>query len=131
MTFVFFIMFLNVYRGVKEVSPVGLNSARMLGSNASQLLRYVSLPSATSWVFSSLHTSVDMVFVRAVVAESLESTKGVCYLTHQAEGSFDINTVFAGILLLTVFALLLDLAVTFAENKLLKSQLQQAETETT
>ena len=130
-TLVFFIVFFNVYQGVKEVSPVVLNNARMLGANASQLLRHVYLPSATSWVFSSLHTSVGMAFVGAVVGEYLGSAKGVGYLIHQAEGSFDINTVFAGILVLTVFALLLDFAVTFAENKLLKWRPQQAETETT
>ena len=130
-TLVFFIVFFNVYQGVKEVSPVVLNNARMLGANASQLLRYVYLPSATSWVFSSLHTSVGMAFVGAVVGEYLGSAKGVGYLIHQAEGSFDINTVFAGILVLTVFALLLDFAVTFAENKLLKWRPQQAQTETT
>ena len=130
-TLVFFIVFFNVYQGVKEVSPVVLNNARMLGANASQLLRFVYLPSATSWVFSSLHTSVGMAFVGAVVGEYLGSAKGVGYLIHQAEGAFDINTVFAGILVLTVFALLLDLAVTFAENKLLKWRPQQAETETT
>ncbi len=72
-----------------------------------------------------------MAFVGAVVGEYLGSAKGVGYLIHQAEGLFDINTVFAGILVLTVFALLLDFAVTFAENKLLKWRPQQAETETT
>ena len=130
-TLVFFIVFFNVYQGVKEVSPVVLNNARMLGANASQLLRFVYLPSATSWVFSSLHTSVGMAFVGAVVGEYLGSAKGVGYLIHQAEGAFDINTVFGGILVLTLFALLLDFAVTFAENKLLKWRPQQAETETT
>jgi NitT/TauT family transport system permease protein len=130
-TLVFFIVFFNVYQGVKEVSPVVLNNARMLGANASQLLRFVYLPSATSWVFSSLHTSVGMAFVGAVVGEYLGSAKGVGYLIHQAEGAFDINTVFAGILVLTVFALLIDFAVSQAENKLLKWRPQQAETETT
>jgi NitT/TauT family transport system permease protein len=130
-TLVFFIVFFNVYQGVKEVSPVVLNNARMLGANASQLLRFVYLPSANSWVFSSLHTSVGMAFVGAVVGEYLGSAKGVGYLIHQAEGSFDINTVFGGILVLTLFALLLDYVVTVAENKLLKWRPQQAETETT
>jgi ABC-type nitrate/sulfonate/bicarbonate transport system permease component len=37
---------------------VVLANARMLGANRRQLLRTVYLPSATSWVFSSLHTSV-------------------------------------------------------------------------
>ncbi len=119
-TLVFFIVFFNVYQGVKEVSPVILNNVRMLGATKAQLLRHVYLPSATSWVFSSLHTSVGMAFVGAVVGEYLGSAKGVGYLIHQAEGAFDINTVFAGILVLTVCALVLDFAVTFAENKLLK-----------
>jgi NitT/TauT family transport system permease protein len=46
-TLVFFIVFFNVYQGVKEVSPVVLANARMLGANRKQLLRYVYLPSAT------------------------------------------------------------------------------------
>jgi NitT/TauT family transport system permease protein len=68
-TLVFFIVFFNVYQGVKEVSPTVLASARMLGANRRQLLRHVYLPSATSWVFSSLHTSVGLAFVGAVVGE--------------------------------------------------------------
>ncbi len=119
-TLVFFIVFFNVYQGVKEVSPVILANARMLGASKGQLLRHVYLPSATSWVFSSLHTAVGMAFVGAVVGEYLGSAKGVGYLIHQAEGSFLINDVFAGILVLTGFALLLDMLVTLAEKRLLR-----------
>src|SRR4030088_728394 len=118
-TLVFFIVFFNVYQGVKEVSPVVLANARMLGASQKQLLRQVYLPSATSWVFSSLHTSVGLAFVGAVVGEYLGSARGVGYLIHQAEGVFDIDTVFAGILVLTIFALILDFAVTKIESKLL------------
>ena len=128
-TLVFFIVFFNVYQGVKEVSPVVLNNARMLGASARQLLRTVYVPSAMSWVFSSLHTSVGMAFVGAVVGEYLGSARGVGYLILQAEGAFDINTVFAGILVLTAFALALDSAVTAAENRLLVWRPTQGETE--
>ena len=128
-TLVFFIVFFNVYQGVKEVSPVILNNTVMLGANRKQLLRYVYLPSATSWVFSSLHVSVGMAFVGAVVGEYLGSAKGVGYLIQQAEGAFDINTVFAGILVLTAFALVLDFAVGRAERKLLVWRPVQSETE--
>jgi len=119
-TLVFFIVFFNVYQGVREVSPVVLANARMLGASQRQLLSHIYLPSATSWVFSSLHTSVGMAFVGAVVGEYLGAAKGVGYLILQAEGSFDINTVFAGILVLTACALLLDWGVTLAERRLLK-----------
>src|SRR5918996_630553 len=128
-TLVFFIVFFNVYQGVKEVSPVVLNNARMLGASPRDLLRTVYLPSATSWVFSSLHTSVGMAFVGAVVGEYLGSAAGVGYLILQAESVFDINTVFAGILVLTAFALVLDWIVTLIERRLMVWQPRSGETE--
>jgi len=128
-TLVFFIVFFNVYQGVKEVSPVVLANARMLGATGRQLLRYVYLPSATSWVFSSLHTSVGLAFVGAVVGEYLGSARGVGYLIHQAEGVFDIDTVFAGIVVLTMCALILDFIVTRVEGRLLVWRPRAAETE--
>ena len=128
-TLVFFIVFFNVYQGVKEVSPVVLANARMLGANRKQLLRSVYLPSATSWVFSSLHTSVGLAFVGAVVGEYLGSARGVGYLILQAEGTFDVNTVFAGIVVLTAFALVLDGIVGRVEKSLMKWQPRQGETE--
>jgi NitT/TauT family transport system permease protein len=128
-TLVFFIVFFNVYQGVKEVSPVVLANARMLGASQRQLLRHVYLPSATSWVFSSLHTSVGLAFVGAVVGEYLGSSQGVGYLILQAEGTFDINTVMAGIVVLTAFALVLDALVGRIERHLMKWQPRAGETE--
>jgi NitT/TauT family transport system permease protein len=128
-TLVFFIVFFNVYQGVKEVSPVVLANARMLGASQRQLLRHVYLPSATSWVFSSLHTSVGLAFVGAVVGEYLGSSQGVGYLILQAEGTFDINTVMAGIAVLTAFALALDALVGRIEGRLIKWQPKAGQTE--
>jgi NitT/TauT family transport system permease protein len=128
-TLVFFIVFFNVFQGVREVSPVVLANAKMLGASPRQLLRYVYVPSAMSWVFASLHNSVGLAFVGAVVGEYLGSAEGVGYLILQAEGVFDINTVFAGILVLTAFALVLDWAVSIAERRLMVWQPRSGETE--
>jgi NitT/TauT family transport system permease protein len=128
-TLVFFIVFFNVYQGVREVSYTVLANARILGASDRQLLRHVYVPSAMSWVFASLHNSVGLAFVGAVVGEYLGSSRGVGYLILQAEGTFDINSVFAGILVLTAFALLLDWAVSLAERRLLVWQPRGGETE--
>jgi len=130
-TLVFFIVFFNVYQGVREVSPVVLANARMLGASPRQLLRHVYVPSAMSWVFASLHNSVGLAFVGAVVGEYLGSARGVGYLIHQAEGFFDMNTVVAGIVLLSAFALLLDWAVGLVEKRLMVWQPRSIETERT
>lgn len=128
-TLVFFIVFFNVYQGVREVSHSVLANARILGASDRQLMRHVYVPSAMSWVFASLHNSVGLAFVGAVVGEYLGSSEGVGYIILQAEGTFDINSVFAGILVLTAFALLLDWAVTLAERRLLVWQPRGGETE--
>jgi NitT/TauT family transport system permease protein len=119
-TLVFFVVFFNVLQGVKEVSRTAVDSSRVLGASKRQLVRHVYIPSAASWVFSSLHAAVGMAFVGAVVGEYLGSAAGVGYLILQAESVFDMDSVVAGILLLTIFALLLDAVVSVVERRLLR-----------
>ena len=118
-TLVFFIVFFNVYQGVKEVSPTVLANARMLGMSERQLMRHVYWPSALSWMFSSLHTSVGFAVVGAVVGEYLGSAAGLGYLIQQAEGVFDVAGVFAGMFVLAAFVLVIDMIVTVVEKRLL------------
>jgi NitT/TauT family transport system permease protein len=118
-TLVFFIVFFNVYQGVKEVSPTVLANARMLGMSERQLMRHVYWPSALSWMFSSLHTSVGFAVVGAVVGEYLGSAAGLGYLIQQAEGVFDVAGVFAGMFVLAAFVIAIDFVVTLIEKRLL------------
>ena len=118
-TLVFFVVFFNVYQGVKEVTPAVLANARMLGMSQRQLFRHVYWPSALSWVFSSLHTSVGFAVIGAVVGEYLGAAAGLGYLIQQAEGTFDTTGVFAGMIILAVFVLVIDWGVTLVERRLL------------
>jgi NitT/TauT family transport system permease protein len=118
-TLVFFIVFFNVYQGVKEVSPTVLANGRMLGMNERQLMRHVYWPSALSWMFSSLHTSVGFAVVGAVVGEYLGSAAGLGYLIQQAEGVFDVAGVFAGMFVLAAFVIVIDTVVSLIEKRLL------------
>jgi len=118
-TLVFFIVFFNVYQGVKEVSQTVLANARMLGMSERQLMRHVYWPSALSWMFSSLHTSVGFAVVGAVVGEYLGSAAGLGYLIQQAEGVFDVGGVFAGMFVLAAFVVVIDMVVTLVERRLL------------
>lgn len=118
-TLVFFIVFFNVYQGVREVNPVILANGRLLGMSERQLLRHIYWPSALSWMFSSLHTSVGFALIGAVVGEYLGASAGLGYLIHQAEGVFDTTGVFAGMVVLSSFVLIIDALVTRVERRLL------------
>jgi NitT/TauT family transport system permease protein len=127
-TLVFFIVFFAVYQGVKEVNPVLVANARMLGMNERQMLRHLYLPAALSWMFASLHTAVGFALVGAVVGEYLGSAAGLGYRIQQAEGSFDVTGVFSGMLVLAVFVLVIDAVVTLVERRLLVWRPQSAST---
>ena len=83
-------------------------------------MRHVYLPSALSWVFSSLHTAVGFAIVGAVVGEYLGAAAGLGYRIAQAEGVFDTVGVFSGMLVLMIFVLVIDAMVTLVERRLLR-----------
>ncbi|WP_027515591.1 ABC transporter permease [Bradyrhizobium sp. WSM1417] len=115
---VLFVAFFNTFQGVREVNPVVLANARLRASKSS-LLRHIYLPSATTWILSSLRVSVGMAVLGAVVAEYLGSSAGLGHLIAQAEGVLDAAGVFAGIIVLSAFVVVLDAIVDRAEKRLL------------
>lgn len=119
-TLVFFIVFFNTLEGVKSVDRVLVNNARMLGASEKQLLRHVFIPSALTWIFSSLHISVGFAITGAVVGEYLGASAGVGYAIAQAQGVFDTEGVFAGMFILMIVVLIIDLGVNRVERHLLR-----------
>jgi NitT/TauT family transport system permease protein len=119
-TVVFFIVFFNTHQGVRDVDPVVVNNARMLGASEWQLVRHVLIPSALTWVFSSLHISVGFAMIAVVVGEYLGAARGVGYLISQAEGTFDTTGVFAGMVVLSIVVLVIGWGVNRLERWLLR-----------
>jgi len=119
-TLVFFVMFFNTYQGVRDASRVIIDNVRMLGASERQLVRHVLVPSALTWIFSSLQTSLGFAMVGAVVGEYLGATRGLGYLISQAEGTFDTTGVFAGMVVLAVVVVIASAAVTRLERYLLR-----------
>ena len=119
-TVVFFIVFFNTHQGVRDVDPVLIDNSRMLGASEWQLVRHVLIPSALTWVFSSLHISIGFAMIAVVVGEYLGAARGVGYLISQAEGTFDTTGVFAGMAVLSAVVLLVGAGVNRLERRLLR-----------
>jgi NitT/TauT family transport system permease protein len=119
-TLVFFVMFYNTYQGVRDADRVIINNVRMLGASERQLVRHVLVPSALTWIFSSLHTSLGFALVGAVVGEYLGSARGLGYVIQQAEGTFDTTGVFAGMFVLGFVVVVVSMAVSRLERWLLR-----------
>ena len=117
-TLTFFIVFFNAFQGVREVDPNLINNARILGASPRLLSFDVMLPSALTWITTSLHTSFGFALIGAVVGEFLGATHGLGYLVATAQGAFNANGVFAAMVILSIVALLADALMTQLEHRL-------------
>src|SRR5919201_2154130 len=117
---VFFVVFFNAFQGVREVDPNLIANARILGANRRRLTTEIIIPSALSWILASLHISFGLAIVGAVVGELFGATAGVGELIYSSKNLFDIDGVFAGMLLLAVLAIVAESLITLLENRLIK-----------
>jgi NitT/TauT family transport system permease protein len=117
---VFFPVFFNAFQGAREVDRNLVDNARILGAGRWQVMRSIVVPSATSWILASLHTAFGFALIGAIVGEYAGASKGVGLLISTAQGTFDAAGIYAGMILTTVLALLAELVLGGAENRLLR-----------
>jgi NitT/TauT family transport system permease protein len=125
---VFFAVFFNAFTGAREVDGNVINNARILGAGKRQILVSIVLPSATTWILSSLHTAFGFALIGAVVGEYAGASKGLGLLISNAQGTFDAAGIYAGMIIITVAALIAESAIGLAESKLLRWRPSQAST---
>ncbi|WP_280254528.1 ABC transporter permease [Nocardia abscessus] len=123
---VFFAVFFNAFTGAREVDGNVMNNARILGASRRQVVVSIVLPSATTWILSSLHTAFGFALIGAVVGEYAGASKGLGLLISNAQGTFDSAGIYAGMIIITVIALIAEWGIGMAENRLLKWRPSQA-----
>ena len=112
-TIVFFLVFLNTYTGVRNVSPEQITIMRLMGAREHHLLTKVVIPSAIAWVFAGLRISVPYSLVGAVVGELVAANRGLGYLLAHSAGQFDTAGVFAALVSVVVLAGILNACVCY------------------
>lgn len=83
---VFFPVFFNAFQGAREVDRNLVNNARILGASNRRVTLQVVIPSATSWIFTSLHVSFGFALIGAIVGEYIGATKGLGLLVAASQG---------------------------------------------
>ena len=101
---VFFLVFYNTFTGVRSVDPDLINIVRTMGATRRHVVLKVMIPSALLWVFTGLRISIPYALIGAVVGEIFASNRGIGYLINWSASQFDTAGVFAGLVVLTVFA---------------------------
>ncbi|MEV0913854.1 ABC transporter permease [Streptomyces sp. NPDC049967] len=125
---VFFPVFFNAFQGAREVDRNLVANSRILGASNRQVTLQVVIPSATSWIFTSLHVSFGFALIGAIVGEYIGATKGLGLLVAASQGTFNAAGVYAAMAILAVVALLAEGLLTFLEKKLFRWKPADADT---
>lgn len=105
---VFFVVFFNTYRGFKEISPILLKNAAVLGATRWQIIRHIYFPATMSWTFASLRVSVGFAIIAAILGEYIGASAGIGFLIDNAQANFDATGVMSGLVVLTVVVAIID-----------------------
>jgi NitT/TauT family transport system permease protein len=103
----FFPIVVNVATGLATTEPELEDVLRALGASKLDIMRKVGIPRSLPYFFGSLKVAITLAFVGAVVSETVGANKGVGYLMLNAQASFQVPLVFAGLVALAVLGIAL------------------------
>ena len=128
-TVVFFLVFINTYSGVRNVSREQLTILRLMGASETHLMTKVVFPSALVWVFTGLRLSVPYSLIGTILGEMTATNKGLGYLLANTAGTFDTSGTFTTLVVIIMLSMIFNGVVRLLERLLMpwRSELDTAE----
>ncbi|WP_346796724.1 ABC transporter permease [Halomonas sp. Bachu 37] len=103
----FFPIVVNVATGLATLEPELEDVLRVLGARRLDVLFKVGLPRSLPYFFASLKVAITLAFVGTVVSETVASNQGIGYLMMSAGSQMRMGLVFAGLLVISVMAMVM------------------------
>lgn len=104
----FFAGVVVVYEGVSAIDEVYVRAARALGANELEIFARVAIPFVIPHVFVALRVALGVSWATLVAAELIAAQSGLGALIQNAANFFQIPTIYGGIILIGICALLMD-----------------------
>jgi len=104
----FFPILLNTLNGVLGADPSLVNLYRTMGASPSRVLWNVLLPSALPQILTGLRISAGIGLIVLVAAEMVGAYEGLGYLILYAERTWMLETMFGGIITISVIGYVLN-----------------------
>jgi putative hydroxymethylpyrimidine transport system permease protein len=110
------------YDGLRRTEPGWLDLARTMGAGRIAVLRHLRLPAALPAFASGLRVAAAVAPIGAVVGEWVGSSAGLGYLMLHANARMQVSTMFAALVVLAAFSLILFFAVDRGLKRLVRWQ---------
>jgi NitT/TauT family transport system permease protein len=114
----FFPIMVNIATGLATLEPELEDVLRVLGAKRLDVLLKVGLPRSMPYFFASLKVAITLAFVGTVVSETVASNQGIGYLMMSASSSLNMPLVFAGLIVISVMAMVMYLVFAQVEQRM-------------
>lgn len=115
----FFPILLNTISGVLNVDRVLIDTGRTFGLTRQQITFKVVVPSASVYIMTGMRISLAIALVLTVLAEMVTGNDGIGFFVLNAQRSFRISEMYAGVLALAIVGYTLNHLFVFIESHLL------------
>jgi ABC-type nitrate/sulfonate/bicarbonate transport system permease component len=113
-----FPILINTYEGVRNADRVLINVVRSFGAGEWDIARLVVVPNALPYIIAGLRLAIGRAVLGVVVAEFFGSEAGLGVLMVQAAGHYQVDVVFAGLIVFAALSLVMTGALQVVENRL-------------
>ena len=121
-----FPILINTYEGVRNSDRLLINVVRSFGAKEWDVARLVVIPNAMPYIIAGLRLSIGRAVLGVVVAEFFGAETGLGVMMVQAAGRYQVDIVFAGLIIFAVMTLAMTAAVQVLENRLGRWRPQRA-----
>jgi ABC-type nitrate/sulfonate/bicarbonate transport system permease component len=111
---------LNTRDGVQELDATMLDSAEVYGVRGLNRFGYVVLPAVSPRIFAGVRVSLSIALLLLVTSEMVASTNGIGYFVFLAQQQFAVDDMWAGVILLGLLGIVLNLLLGLVERYALR-----------
>ena len=115
-----FIMFYNLYLGLRLVDGELVEIVRVMGGRWQDVLRYVTLPSLAPPFFAGLKASAPLAMLGVIAGEFIASFNGLGHLLYIDSQQLDAAGTFGALVVLVIMSLIINSILTWLDNLVLR-----------
>ncbi|MEV4285838.1 ABC transporter permease [Nonomuraea bangladeshensis] len=115
-----FVMFYNVYLGLRLRERELVEIVQVMGGRRHHLLVYVTIPTLAAPFFAALKTGGPLAILGVIGAEFIASTEGIGHGLFTSAMNLDAATEFAGLMVLITMTLILNGTLTWLDKLALR-----------
>jgi NitT/TauT family transport system permease protein len=104
----FFPILVNTVAGIRSLDPDLLRAARAFCASDWQIFKTVAIPGSVPFILTGIRQGVFLGLIGVVVGEMFGGSQGVGFLVAFGGQSFQMDTVFVGVILIAISGMLLN-----------------------